>query len=52
MWPIEVIKVVNDPKKHAKTEKQKESVERFRSRIGAEVKTVIPTGIVREGKVL
>lgn len=34
MWPIEVIKVINDPKKYAKTDKQRDQVKKLREQTG------------------
>lgn len=34
MWPIEVIRVVNDPEKYAKNTAQKEQVEQFKKARG------------------
>lgn len=45
MWSIEVIKVINDPKKYAKTKKQKKQVEQFRERTGFNIALDKKTGI-------
>lgn len=50
MLPIEVIRVVNDPKKYAKTKKQKKQVKEFKERIGYTIALDKKTGIEMDGK--
>lgn len=45
MWPIEVIKAVNDPEKYAKTEKQKEAIRKFRETTGFSISLDKKTGL-------
>lgn len=42
MYPIEVIRVINNPKKYAKTAKQKKAVDQLRQIVGYTLKMYIP----------
>jgi hypothetical protein len=45
LWPIEVIKAINEPKKYAKTKKQTQAIEKFREVTGFTIRVDKKTGI-------